>query len=221
MSTVTAAPARFTVRGVQLARAGFAALAAAMITFSPDHSAALGLSVFSGFAIATGLVWFVAAWLTYPAGQRSGALVVGTLTLVAGMVAAIGPMRSTTTFFVLVIVWAAASAGVELAWGLVDRRRGTVPRAQWRDQVVVASFGFLLAIATALVPAGFALNYTISDKGQNHDFTLTGIIIAVGIFGAYAAVIAVYLAIAGLSPRAEVASAVGAASGQAEAEETR
>ncbi|HZU93558.1 MAG TPA: acyl-CoA synthetase, partial [Microbacterium sp.] len=51
------APARtFTVRNVQLVRALFAAVAAAMITFSPDHSAAIGLSVFSGFAIATALV---------------------------------------------------------------------------------------------------------------------------------------------------------------------
>ena len=51
----------FDVRHVQLARAAFAALAAIMITFSPDHSALVGMSVFSGFAIATGLVlllWF-------------------------------------------------------------------------------------------------------------------------------------------------------------------
>ena len=42
------APARaFTVRHVQLLRALFAAAAAVMITFSPDHSAAVGLSVFS------------------------------------------------------------------------------------------------------------------------------------------------------------------------------
>ena len=55
----SAAPLRtLEVRHLQLARAFFAALAAVMITFSPDHSAAVGLAVFSGFAIATGLMWF-------------------------------------------------------------------------------------------------------------------------------------------------------------------
>ena len=48
----TAPPARaFEVRHLQLARALFAAVAAAMITFSSDHSAQVGLAVFSGFAI--------------------------------------------------------------------------------------------------------------------------------------------------------------------------
>ena len=48
------------VRHLQLARAAFAAIAAIMVTFSPDHSSAVGLAVFSGFAIATGIVFAVA-----------------------------------------------------------------------------------------------------------------------------------------------------------------
>ena len=39
------------------------------------------------------------------------------------------------------------------------------------------------------------------SRTRTQTFTLTGIIIGVGIFGAYAAIVAVYLAIAGLSPR--------------------
>ena len=50
-----------------------------------------------------------------------------------------------------------------------------------------------------LVPTQYALQYTIDEADAT--FTLTGIIIGVGIFGAYAAIIAVYLAIAGFSPR--------------------
>jgi hypothetical protein len=49
------------------------------------------------------------------------------------------------------------------------------------------------------VPAQYTLNYFIAEAHRS--FTLTGIAIAVGIFGGYAAVIAVYLGIAGLSPR--------------------
>ncbi|HBR88628.1 MAG TPA: acyl-CoA synthetase, partial [Microbacterium sp.] len=60
----------FDVRHVQVARAVFAAIAAVMITFSSDHSAAVGLAVFSGFALATALVHLAAAWLVYPVGAR-------------------------------------------------------------------------------------------------------------------------------------------------------
>jgi hypothetical protein len=57
----SAAPARtLEVRHLQIARAAFAALAAIMVTFSPDHSAPLGMAVFSGFAITTGIVLLIA-----------------------------------------------------------------------------------------------------------------------------------------------------------------
>ena len=57
----------------------------------------------------------------------------------------------------------------------------------------------LLGLGLLLVPAQYALNYTITEAHRT--FTLTGIAIAVGVFGGYAAVIAVYLGIAGFSPR--------------------
>jgi hypothetical protein len=44
-----AATRTFTARHVQLTRAALAAVAAVMITFSPDHSASVGLAVFAGF----------------------------------------------------------------------------------------------------------------------------------------------------------------------------
>jgi hypothetical protein len=76
---------------VQLARALFAAVAAIMITFSSDHSAAVGLAVFSGYAIATAIVFFAAAWLVYPAGGRGLPVLLGVEALVAGMVTGIPP----------------------------------------------------------------------------------------------------------------------------------
>ena len=69
---MTKAPAArsFEVRHVQLARAAFAAIAAIMVTFSPDHSSVIGLSIFSGFALATGLVLVAAGWLVFTVDTR-------------------------------------------------------------------------------------------------------------------------------------------------------
>jgi hypothetical protein len=68
-----------------------------------------------------------------------------------------------------------------------------------RDGVVIGIVTLLLAVGLLLVPTQYALQYTIEEARET--FTLTGIIIGVGIFGAYTAVVAVYLAIAGFSPR--------------------
>ena len=218
----------FDVRHVQLARAAFAALAAIMITFSPDHSALVGMSVFSGFAVATGLVLLLSVWLVYPTGLRWPAGVLGGLSLVAGMVGGLGPLRTVTGFFAVVIAWAVLTGLVELisgirglrgprlrrdiAPGVADARPAvadTGRRSDSRDAVVVGALGLLLAAGLAIVPAGYSLQYTIEEAHQT--FTLTGITIGVGIFGAYAAIVAVYLGIAGFSPRKDAPVATEAA----------
>jgi predicted secreted protein len=216
----------FDVRHVQLSRAAFAALAAVMITFSPDHSAQVGMAVFSGFAIATGLVWLLSLWLVYPAGRRWSAAWLGGLTLVAGMLGGLSPLRTVAGYFSIVIAWAVLTGLLELVsgWrglrsrterreiapGVADARpaapRG--PRSESRDAVVVGVAGILLGLGLLFVPTGFALQYTIDEAHQT--FTLTGITIGVGIFGAYAAIVAVYLGIAGFSPRPAAALSDGA-----------
>ncbi len=210
MSDVPAART-FEVRHLQLARAAFAAIAAVMITFSPDHSAPVGLAVFSGFAIATGLAFLIAAWLVYPMGRRWPAVLLGILTLVAGMVTGIGVWRTNEVFFAVVIAWAASTGLVELVSGWrglgpprmrpeTERFAATpLPRTEARDAVTVGIITVVLAIALALVPSGYALHYYIEEAHQS--FTLTDVTIAVGILGGYAAIIAVYLAIAAFSPR--------------------
>jgi uncharacterized membrane protein HdeD (DUF308 family) len=197
----------FEVRHLQLARALFAALAAVMVTFSPDHSAAVGLSVFSGFAISSGLVFALAAWLVYPAGRRWPAATLALLTLVAGMVAGVAPWRTTEMLFVLMIAWAASTGVVEIVDGARARRAeraGAAAAAAPRDALTVGILGIALAIGVALVPTGYALDYYIDEARQS--FTLTGTTIAVGIFGGYAAIVAVYLGIAGFSPRRDAVS---------------
>lgn len=189
-------PRSFEVRHLHLARALFAALAAVMITFSADHSAAVGLSVFSGFAIATGLVLLLSAWLVFPAGRRAPAVVLGIVAVVAGMVGGMPQVRTTALFFAVVICWALAAGIAELAFGIAARRRGD-PDA--RDAVLIGALTIALGIALLLVNPGYSLDYFIDDAGQW--FTLTGVTIGVGLFGGYAAVVAVFLAIAGFSPR--------------------
>jgi len=200
-SAVSASPARpFEVRHVQLARALFAAMAAVMVTFSPDHSAAVGLAVFSGWAIATALVLLLSVWLVHPAGDRAAAVAIGVPTLVAGMVAGLPGLRSTTLFFVVVIAWALLTGLLELVIGL--RRRATDEYA--RDAVLIGALTLALGVGLLLVNPAYSLEYFITEARQS--FVLTGITIGVGLFGGYAAVIAVFLGIAGFSPRRESAA---------------
>ncbi len=197
---VTVRPA-FRVRTVQLLRALLAAAAALMVTFSADHSAEIGLAVFSGFAIATGVVHLVAAWVVFPSGGRVPSLLLGVVGLATGMVAGVPGWRSALLFFVLVIAWAVLTGTVELIAGLRGRRAGD-PAA--RDAILVGALSLLLAAALLVVPVQYAWDYTIEGAGA---FTLTGIILAVGLFGAYAALVAVFLGIAGFSPRSSASSA--------------
>lgn len=200
-SAVTAAPnltaqtRAFDVRHVQIARALFAALAAVMITFSPDHSAAVGLSVFSGWAVATGLVLLLSAWLVHPTGRRVVPVLLGVLTVLAGMVAGIPPLRSTTLFFAVVITWALASGITELVAGLRTRRSDD----HARDAILIGAVTIALGLGLLLVNPAYSLEYFIQEAGRSG--VLTGITIGVGIFGGYAAIIAVFLGIAGFSPR--------------------
>lgn len=198
---VTAAtPRTFEVRHLQLGRALFAAVAAIMITFTADHSASVGLAVFSGWAIATALLFFVAAWLVFGAGHRAAPILLGLTSLVAGMVTGIPGLRSVALFFVAVIAWAVVSGVIELVAGLRARRTGD-PFA--RDAILIGSVGLGLALALLLVNPAYSLRYFIPDADQT--FTLTGIAIGVGLFGFYAAIVAVFLGIAGFSPRRAVA----------------
>jgi uncharacterized membrane protein HdeD (DUF308 family) len=215
---VTSADSRtFAVRHVQLARAAFAALAAVMITFSPDHSAGIGSAVFSGFAIATGMVLLLSVWLVYPAGRRWPAATLGGLTVVAGMASGLYPLRTVSGYFLIVIAWALMTGIAELiaGWrglrgggerreiapGVADARPPAPvgPRSESRDAVVVGVITILLGIALLFVQPAYALDYTIEEAHAT--FTLTGITIGVGLFGGYAAIVAVFLAIAGFSPR--------------------
>ncbi|MGL3150085.1 acyl-CoA synthetase [Microbacterium sp. A82] len=192
------APVRtFTVRHVQLLRAFFAAVSALMITFSSDHSAVVGFSVFGGFVAASGIVLVLGAWLAVPAGARGSLILLAVINLAAAAVSSVPALRVDAAFFIVVIVWAAASGLVELIAGLRARRTD----ATAKDAITVGALGLLLAIILLVIPVGYSLQYSVEGAGE---LTLTGIILAVGMLGGYTAIVAVFLAIAGFSPlRAE------------------
>lgn len=186
----------FDVRHLQLARAFFAAVAAAMVTFSSDHSASVGLAVFSGFTLATALVFALSAWLVFPRGARATVIVLAVVSAVAGMAASVPSWRETGTFFAIVIAWAFVSGLVEVIAAFRDRRAART--AAPRDGLLIGILTLVLGVGLLVTNPQFALGYAIEGAGS---FTLTGIVIAVGLFGGYAAVVAVFLAIAGFSPR--------------------
>lgn len=191
--------ARFTVNNVHLARAIFAAIAALMITFSPDHSAEVGLSTFGGFAIATGLVFALSVWLVYPAGRRTIPSFMAFLFVAAGLAASVPTWRSTILFFVLVISWAAVTGLIELLWGIVQKRAGHGRVAT--DAIIVGAFTILLAVLIALVSPDYAGEFAIPEADV-HGY-VTGITIAVGYLGGYAAIIAVFLGIGAFPPKGQ------------------
>lgn len=194
-------PRTLQARHLQMARAAVAFIAAMMITFVADHSAREGLSVFSGFAILTALILFLAAWLVRPALPKTQTVLLAVPMLVAGMIGGIDPLRSTPMFFALVIAWAFVVGIIEFIVGLRARHVATTDqqRSDARDAVLIGAAGVLLGIALLVVPSHYVLHYFVPEAHRS--FTLTGITIGVGIFGFYAAVVAVFLGIASFSPR--------------------
>ncbi len=193
---------RFTARHVALGRAAAAAIAALMITFSADHSAPVGLSVFSGFAVMTGLVWGLAAWLVAGTGERGMPILMALFSITAGIVSAAGGGGFGAVLLqVTMAVWAITGV-VELVWGILRRR---TDRAVARDAMTVGVLTIVFGIVVAVVPVGAEWTYFNREAGV--ESTLSGITIVVGALGAYAAIVAVYEAIIGFSPQRAVPAA--------------
>ena len=177
-----------------IARAIPAAALALVITFSADHSATLGLLAFGGFAIVSGLVVAVLA------SRRMGRAAVGSVLLAQGVVSvvlgavALALPRGVASLFLVLTVWAALTGALELYNGLRSRGRHVASA----DLVSVGVLTAAAAIVFVLIPPEFAQQFRGPD---GIDRVLDSAIVAVGLLGAYAAIIAVYLVIAGLSAK--------------------
>jgi hypothetical protein len=179
---------------VPLLRAAVAAVAGIVITFSQDHSAGLGLTVFGAFAVLTALAILAGSGpLKTDPVARHTFLAQAILTLAAGGVAlALAASASLPAFFAIVLIWALLTGALELYSGF--RLRGRSPLA--RDWMTIGLVTVLLAIAFLVVPQGLDQQFTGPDGVER---SLTASIVAVGVFGAYAAIVAVLLVIGGFS----------------------
>lgn len=156
---------------VALARAVLALIATAIITFSADHSAPLGLVVFGAYALASGLVGIVGAFTIRDRVLRGVSIAQGAFGVIAGVFALVLHDSGLGVLLFTVSVWAALTGFAEIYCSLRVRGRAAISR----DWLVVGSLTVILAIIYMLIPADSVL--------------------AVGLFGAYAAIIGVYLGI--------------------------
>lgn len=165
--------------GVPVARAIPLLVTALVITFSSDHSAQVGLLAFGVCAVLTGAIVAVLSWRTLPVRSlRVNALIQGVSSVVFGGLALALSATGGLGFFLFCATMNSAICGfLELYAGL--RSTGKHPAA--RDWSVVGVLSIVLALVLIFFP--------------------TDPVFAVGVFGAYAAIVGVYLVIGGLSLR--------------------
>lgn len=170
-----AAPERARYWVAPVVRGLLALVPAAVITFSPNHSAGFGLVTFGAWAVVSGLVvGALSLRLIEDRGIRSLFAINAVVTVVAGLLALTVPGGLPFLLF-LVSAWAAVTGFVELYAGL--RGRGRTAAA--RDWIVSGAFTAILAIVFLLLPPD----------------TVT----AVGLIGAYLVILGVYVLIGGFS----------------------
>ena len=176
MAAAPIAPKSSGYWAVPIARAVVALVAAGVVTFNSNHSATFGLVVFGAYAVVGGLLVGILSWRSV-ADRTVRRLFVaqGVIGVIAGVLALALSTSGLGLFLYLVSVWAALTGFLELYCGL--RSRSKDPSS--RDWIIVGAFTAVLALVFLLIP---------SDS-----------VLAVGLFGAYAVIVGVYLAIGGFS----------------------
>jgi len=178
---------------VPVARGVVAIIVAVTITFSADHSPLLGYLAFGLFAVATAVIIGVLGTRRLDKGtERSFFLAQAIISAVAGIASLAASGAGVAFLLFIVSAFAAITGFLELYSGLRARRRF----AFGKDWLFVGVLTALFAIAVLLVPGDFALHFTGPDDVAR---ILTASVIVDGIIGAYAALLGVYLVIAGLS----------------------
>jgi hypothetical protein len=174
------------------ARAIPALLIAMVITFSPDHSAAFGLSVFGVFALADAALLFALVRRTVShvplrrlLNARAG------LTAGVGVAALALSGAGAGALLFLISAWAGIVALVELYAAV--RTANRVDGA--KDLYITGAASAVLAVVALALPADLNQGFHGTEGGG----VLTSSIIGVGVLGAWAAITGLFLAIGGLS----------------------
>jgi uncharacterized membrane protein HdeD (DUF308 family) len=157
-------------------------IAAVVITFSRNHAAVVGLTVFVAFAfLLASTLMFTIMSVPLEGLNRTLFGIQSIATVIAAAVAGATLTGGLPALLVVLSIWAGISAALELYAGYRESNR-TVAK-EW---LAIGGFTAILAIIEAVVP--------MND------------VYAVGIFGAYAAIVGVYQVIAGISLRSDATS---------------
>lgn len=177
--------------GVLILRAIPSAIVALVITFSADHSTTLGFVAVGAWALVTAIVLAFGAMR----GQLSRSTFVAHAALLAagGVAALVLFAQPVAVLLFLVSTLLGVTGLLELVGGIVLRRA-----SETHDRIFVGGVTVATAIAVLLIPADYNQVISIPDKVVP---PLTASVIVVGLFGAYCAIVAVYLVIAGLSSK--------------------
>ena len=163
------------------------------ITFSPDHSARVGLLGFGVAALVGGLVLVVGSLrLLDDRSSRPLGVVQGVASLVAGALALVFSGGGLPVLVAVVTAFAVVTGALELVAGL--RRRGRSPLA--RDWTTVGALTIVLAVAFLVVPPDYSRQLGGIEEIEG---VLTSSTVLVGLLGAWGALVGVFLVIAGLS----------------------
>ncbi|MBC7519247.1 MAG: hypothetical protein H7248_10305 [Microbacteriaceae bacterium] len=184
-------------------------LAGLVVTFSADHSASFGLQVFGGFALLNGLTVTVLAYrrLILIGAARAFLIASGVISVLSGGCALMLQRDGVSALFLVLTVWAALTGALELYAGMRCRGRHVASG----DLMTVGALTALAAIIFVLIPPEFSQQFVGPDHVKR---VLDAAVVAVGLFGAYAIILAVFLTVAGLSmkwgtqspPRGDVAT---------------
>lgn len=163
--------------GVPVARAIPFVITALVITFNPNHSAQSGLLAYGVFAVISGVLVGALSWRTVPErANRVTFLIQGISGVVFGALA-LGFNTGGLGFLLFCATMNSAIGGfLELFAGL-----RTTKNPASRDWAIVGALTIVFALVLIFFP--------------------TDPVFAVGMFGAYAAIVGLFLVIAGLSLR--------------------
>ena len=176
-----------------LVRAVPAIALAIVITFSADHSAALGLLTFGVFGVVSGLGIGVVALRSAAGPGRTTQLIQAAITVLAG-VAALAVTGGGLPYLVLILsAWAVTTGFLELYLGL--RARGEIGA---RDRMFIGGLTIVLAIVVLVVPPDYVQPFAFDEVTGE----VTASVIIVGLLGAYWAILGVFLSIAAIPVKA-------------------
>jgi hypothetical protein len=186
-----------------LTRAVPAAALTCVITFSGGfYTPEYGLASFGGYALVVGILGVLVSLRRFPAGVlRTVFLLQAIVSLAAGAAALLGVRGGLPVLLVVLGLWGVIAGFLELYAGIRSRGR----RAAARDWVFIGALTVVFAIVCFVIPPDYVQHYNAPDDGGAR--TLNASVMIVGALGIYAAIVAVYLAIAGFSLRWGAAAA--------------